>query len=69
MFIKPIFEILGIVILALSILLMVFVHSPLALSLGAVALIAGMIIIYRHYVEMGTNPDVLDYVPGKEVLE
>jgi len=69
MFIKPIFEILGIVVVAVSILLMVFVHSPLALGLGVTALVAGMIIIYRHYVEMGTNPDVLDYVPGKEVLE
>jgi len=69
MFIKPIFEILGIAVVAVSILLMVFIHTPLALSLGAVALIAGMIIIYRHYVEMGTNPDVLDYAPGKEVLE
>ena len=69
MFIRPIFEVLGIALVAVSILLMVFNHTPLAFTFGAVALVAGLVIIYRHYVEMGTNPDVLEYVPGDEAFE
>lgn len=69
MFIRPVFEIIGITLVSFSILLMVFVHKPIALIFGVALLVSGLGVIYRHYVEMGTDPDVLDYVPGTEVLE
>jgi len=68
MLIRPFFDIFGIMIVSGSILLMVFVHNTTALVLGVTLLVAVLLIIYRHYVEMGTNPDVLEYVARKKVI-
>ncbi|MGD8925965.1 MAG: hypothetical protein PVG20_03900 [Thioalkalispiraceae bacterium] len=60
MFAKPIFETLPILITALSLLLIAFVHHPVALISGAGLIVASCIMIYRHYTELGTAADALD---------
>lgn len=66
MFIRPVFEFLGIALVAASILLMVFFHSPVMLLMGVALLVMGGVMIYRHYVEMGNQPDVLDFMNDPE---
>lgn len=63
MFTRQIFETLPIALIALSILFMVLVHTPLALITGSALIVMSCIVMYRRYVELGTDPDVLDYVP------
>ena len=60
MFIRPIFESLGITIVTLGILLMTLAYSPLALIAGIGVLVAGLLLIYRHYVELGSNTGMFD---------
>lgn len=66
MFIKPVFETFGIALIAAGIMLMAFLHTPLALIAGLAIMLSGLTMIYRHYTQMGTNPDVLDYIPGSK---
>jgi len=60
MFTKPIFETLPILITALSLLLIAFVHHPVAIVAGAGLIIMSSLLLYRHYTELGTDADVLD---------
>lgn len=60
MFTKPIFETLPIVITTLSLLLIAFVHHPIALISGVGLIVASCLMIYRHYTELGTVADALD---------
>lgn len=60
MFIRPIFETLGIAIVALGIMLMALAYSTFALLAGIVVMVAGLLLIYRHYIEMGTDASALD---------
>lgn len=62
MFTRQIFETLPIAFIALSILLMALVHSMLAFIAGGSIILLSCIILYRRYSDLGTNPDVLDYV-------
>lgn len=59
---KPIFETLPIAIIAASILLMLFLHTPLAFIVGGVLILASVDMLYRRLTAMGTDPDVMDYV-------
>ena len=63
MFTRQIFETLPIALIALSFLLMVLVHTPLALISGSALILVNCVVLYRRYTELGTNPDVMDYVP------
>ena len=62
MFTKPIFETLPIAVIASSILLMLLLHSATAFIIGAILIVAACIMLYRRLDEMGTDPDVMDYV-------
>ena len=64
MFTRQIFETLPIALIALSILFMVLTHTPLALITGSALIVMSCVVMYRRYVELGTDPDVLDYVPA-----
>jgi len=64
MFIRPVFQTFGITLIATGILLIVLIHTVLTLIVGLTFLVGGLAMIYRHYTEMGTDPDVLDYIPG-----
>jgi hypothetical protein len=64
MFTRQIFETLPIALIALSILLMALVHTPLALFAGCAMILLNCVVLYRRYIELGTDPDVLDYVPA-----
>lgn len=57
---KPIFETLPIWIIALSLLLIAFVHHPIAIISGVGLIVASCLMIYRHYTELGTDADALD---------
>lgn len=57
---KPIFETLPIGIIALSLLLIGFIHHPVALIAGTGLIIASCLMLYRHYTEAGTAADALD---------
>lgn len=57
---KPVFELFGIALTAIGIMLIAFIHIPLVVAAGVVLFVAGIVTIYRHYVEMGAYPDVLD---------
>jgi len=57
MFTKPIFETLPIVFIALGILLIAFVHHPLALAAGAFLILSSGFVIYRYYTDLGTDAD------------
>jgi len=60
MFTKPIFETLPILITTLSLLLIAFVHHPIAIIAGTGLIIMSCLLLYRHYTELGTDADVLD---------
>jgi hypothetical protein len=62
MFTRQIFETLPIAVIALSILLMALIHSPFSLITGGSLILLSCVILYRRYLDLGTNPDVLDYV-------
>ena len=64
MFTRQIFETLPIALIALSFLLMALVHTPLTLIAGSALIVVNCVVMYRRYVELGTDPDVLDYVPA-----
>lgn len=59
---KPIFETLPIAIVAASILLMLLVHSVPTFIVGGILIVASCIMLYRRLSEMGTDPDVMDYI-------
>ncbi len=60
MFTKPIFETLPIVIITLSLLLIAFVHHPIALISGVGLLVASVLMIYRHYTDLGNDQDAVN---------
>lgn len=60
MFAKPIFETLPILITTLSLLLIAFVHHPIAIVAGAGMIVASCLILYRRYTEVGTDASALD---------
>jgi hypothetical protein len=62
MFTRQIFETLPISVIALSILIMALLHSTFVLFAGGVLIVLSCVILYRRYSELGTNPDVMDYV-------
>lgn len=62
MFTRQIFETLPIAIIALSILIMALYHSPISFALGGSFIVASCVMLYRRYTELGTDPDVMDYV-------
>ena len=64
MFTRQIFETLPIALIALSILAMALIHTTLSLVAGSTLIIVSCIAMYRRYTELGTNPDVMDYVPA-----
>jgi len=64
MFTRRIFETLPIAVIALTILLMALIHSPFVVVAGSLLIVLNCIIMYRRYNELGTNPDVMDYVRG-----
>ena len=64
MFTRQIFETLPIALIALSILVMALVHTPLTLIAGSALIVVNCVVLYRRYVELGTDPDVLDYTPS-----
>lgn len=57
---KPIFETLPIFIIAVSLLLIAFVHHPIALLSGLGLIIAGCLMIYRHYTDLATDEEAID---------
>ena len=57
---KSIFETLPIFIIAASLLLIAFVHHPIALISGIGLIIASCLMIYRHYTDLGTDKDALN---------
>lgn len=61
---RQIFETLPIALIALSILVMALIHTPLALMTGSALIIVSCIAMYRRYVVLGTDPDVLDSRPA-----
>ena len=56
---KPIFETLP---MAVSLLLMLLVHSLPAFIVGGILIVTSCIMLYRRLTEMGTDPDVMDYI-------
>ena len=62
MFTKPIFETLPIAIIAASILFMLLLHTITALILGGLLIIVACVALFRRLSELGTNPDVMDYI-------
>jgi hypothetical protein len=58
---KSIFETLPITIIAASILIMVLMHSVVAVIVGGLCIVAACVMLYRRLSEMGTDPDVMDY--------
>ncbi len=63
MFTQPIFETLPIAVIAASILLMALVHHLATFGIGIALIIISCIMLYRRYTQLGTDPDVLDYLP------
>lgn len=63
MFTRQIFETLPIAVIAAGILLLALFHSLPGLLLGTVLILGGVVMLIRRYIELGTDPDVLDYVP------
>lgn len=63
MFTRQIFETLPIAIIAAGFLLLALFHALPGFLLGGVLILAGVIMLIRRYMELGTDPDVLDYVP------
>jgi hypothetical protein len=62
MFTKPIFETLPIAVIAAAILLMLLMHNIPAFIVGTLLIIAACIALYRRLSDLGTDPDVMDYV-------
>jgi hypothetical protein len=56
---SPIFDILPIPLFALSILLMLFLHSITAFVIGGVIIGIVCFALYRRLIDVGTEPDVL----------
>jgi len=63
MFTRQIFETLPIAIIAAGILLLVLLHTLPGLVGGVGLIVTGVVILIRRYIELGTDPDVLDSVP------
>lgn len=63
MFTRQIFETLPIAIIAAGFLLLALFHALPGFLLGSVLILAGVVMLIRRYMELGTDPDVLDYVP------
>lgn len=67
MFNNPIFETLPIAVVAASILMMLLWHTLLAFIIGGLLISAACLALYRRLTDLGTDPDVMDYVdPGKQ---
>jgi hypothetical protein len=62
MFTKPIFETLPIAVIAAGILLILLLHTLLAFLVGVVFIAAACISLYRRLDQLGTDPDVMDYI-------
>lgn len=62
MFTKPIFETLPIAVIAAGILLILLLHTLFAFIVGALLITAACISLYRRLDQIGTDPDVMDYV-------
>lgn len=62
MFTRQIFETLPIAVIALSLLLMALVHTPYVWIAGIALILLSCIVLYRRYCDLGTNPDVMDYI-------
>lgn len=61
MFKQPIFETLPIAVIAASILLILLLHSFVAVIAGCLLIAAACYVLYRRLNEIGTDPDVMDY--------
>ena len=57
---NSIFETLPIFIIAASLLLMGFLHHPIALIAGGGLILASILMLYRHYTDLGKDEDALD---------
>ena len=57
MFVKPIYELLAIAATSASLLLMWFLASAFSLVMGSLVIIASGVVLYRHYMDMGTDAD------------
>lgn len=62
MFTRQIFETFPIAVIALSFLLMALVHNLFTFIAGGSLVLLSCIILYRRYLDLGTNPDVMDYL-------
>ena len=59
---KPIFETLPIAIIAVCIIFMLTLHSVPAFIVGGIMIVAACVMLYVRLTEIGTDPDVMDYV-------
>ncbi len=62
MFSKPIFETLPIVIIAVGILSILLVHTLLALVAGVLLILVACTILFLRLSQLGTDPDVMEYM-------
>jgi hypothetical protein len=59
---RPIFETLPIAIIAASILLVLLVHSIASFIIGGFLFVGACLMLYLRLSELGTDPDVMDYI-------
>ncbi|WP_455217370.1 hypothetical protein [Kaarinaea lacus] len=60
MLMQTFFEHLSIVIMSAGILLILVMFSPIGIIAGSGMIIAGMIMVYIHYLQQGTSPDIFN---------
>ena len=57
---RPVFEYLATIAIAVGVLFAIILFSPLSLLIGSALVCAGCYILYRHYMELGTDADILE---------
>ena len=60
MLMQTFFEYLSIVVIAAGILLSLVLFSPVSVIAGVGMIISGIVMIYIHYQQQGTNPDIFN---------
>jgi hypothetical protein len=54
MIVKAVYELLAIGATAVSLVIMVFAPSLISLALGSIVIVSSGVLLYRHYMELGT---------------
>ncbi len=55
---RPVFQYLAMAAITAGIMLAAFVLSPVALGAGVALVAGGIVLLVKHYQQMGTDPDL-----------